>query len=94
MGVHNRGDITSLVAKEYVASDSSVVPYVYHAAVTRDKLLNRRLKNAANELCDGRAVPLILALVQGNQFSADELTRLRQLLDATGRLTASRKPKS
>ena len=46
-------------------------------------------KDAAEELCDGRAAPLVLALVQGNRFSADELARLRRLLDeAAGRSAA------
>ena len=70
-----------LVVKKFVASDSSAVPHVYRARVSRDELLDRRLKDAAEELCDGRAAPLVLALVQGNQFSPDELARLRRLLD-------------
>jgi predicted transcriptional regulator len=70
-----------LLAKQYVASDPTVVPHVYRAAVTRDELLGRRLQDAADELCDGRAAPLVLALVQGGRFSAEELARLRRLLD-------------
>jgi predicted transcriptional regulator len=70
-----------LGTKQYVASDPSVVPHVYRAAVSRDELLERRLKDAADELCDGRAAPLVLALVQGGRFSAEELARLRRLLD-------------
>ena len=83
-----------LQAKQYVASDSSVVPHVYRAAVTRDELLDRRLKDAAAELCDGQAAPLMLALVQGNRFSAEELARFRRLLDEAGSESKSRKPKS
>jgi BlaI family penicillinase repressor len=70
-----------LSAKQYVASDPSTVPHIYRAAVTRDELLGRRLRDAADELCDGRAAPLVLALVQGGRFSAEELARLRRLLD-------------
>jgi BlaI family transcriptional regulator, penicillinase repressor len=70
-----------LAAKQYVSSDPSTVPHIYRAAVTRDELLESRLKDAANEFCDGRAAPLILALVQGNRFSAAELARLRRMLD-------------
>ena len=57
-----------LVVKEFAASDPSAVPHVYRAVVSRDELLDRRLKDAAEEFCDGRAAPLVLALVQGNQF--------------------------
>jgi BlaI family transcriptional regulator, penicillinase repressor len=70
-----------LAAKQYVASDPSMVPHVFRATVTRDELLERRLKDAADELCDGRSAPLVLALVQGGRFSAEELARMRRLLD-------------
>jgi len=70
-----------LAVKQYVVSDPSAVPHVYRAVVTRDEMLERRLQEAADELCDGRAAPLVLALVQGNRFSAEELARLRRLLD-------------
>lgn len=70
-----------LATKHYAMSDPSSVPHVFRAAVTRDELLERRLKDAAEELCDGRAAPLVLALVQGGRFSAEELLRMRRLLD-------------
>jgi BlaI family penicillinase repressor len=73
-----------LVVKKFAASDPSAVPHVYRALVSRNELLDRRLKDAAEEFCDGRAAPLVLALVQGNQFSADEVARLRRLLDEAG----------
>jgi predicted transcriptional regulator len=74
-----------LGAKQYVASDPTVMPHRYRAAVTREELLGRRLQDAADELCDGRAVPLVLALVQGGRFSPEELARLRRLLDEAAR---------
>jgi BlaI family transcriptional regulator, penicillinase repressor len=83
-----------LSQKKYVAGDPSAVPHVYRALVSRNELLDRRLKDAADEFCDGRAAPLVLALVQGNQFSVEEVARLRRLLDeAAGTLSApSAKP--
>jgi predicted transcriptional regulator len=81
-----------LLAKQYVASDPTVVPHVYRAAVTRDELLGRRLQDAADELCDGRAAPLVLALVQGGRFSAEELARLRRLLDDAAGLPGPEPP--
>lgn len=77
--------LNRLGSKGYVASDPSTVPHVYRAAVSRDDLLERRLRDAADELCDGRAAPLVLALVQGGRFSADELERLRRLIDSKRR---------
>ena len=70
-----------LTAKQYVASDPSAVPHVYRAVVTRDELLEIRLKDAANEFCDGHAAPLVLAPMRGSRFSNSELARLRQILD-------------
>src|SRR4051794_5193561 len=83
-----------LQAKQYVTSDSSVLPHVYRPAVSREELLDRRLKDAAAELCDGQAAPLLLALVQANRFSPEELARFRHLLDAAGGELKSRKPKA
>jgi BlaI family transcriptional regulator, penicillinase repressor len=84
-----------LAAKGYITSNPSAIPHIYRAVITRDELLDLRLKDAADELCDGQAVPLVLALVQGNRFSADELSRLRRLLDeAAGPRLPKSKPKS
>jgi len=82
-----------LQAKQYVASDTSVLPHVYRAAVSREELLDRRLKDAAAELCDGQAAPLLLALVQANRFSSEELARFHHLLDAAASELKPRKPK-
>jgi BlaI family penicillinase repressor len=82
-----------LVAKKFAASDPSAIPHVYRASVSRDELLDRRLKDAAEEFCDGRAAPLVLALVQGNQFSADEVARLRRLLDEAADRTGPPRPR-
>jgi predicted transcriptional regulator len=70
-----------LVAKGYAVSEAAGVAYVFRAAVTREEVLERRLKETAEELCDGSAAPLLLALVQGNKFSPEELARFRRLLD-------------
>jgi predicted transcriptional regulator len=74
-----------LQVKQYVTADSSVVPHVYHAAVSREELLVRRLKDTAEEFCDGQVAPLLLSLVQKTRFSTEELDRLRQLLDSARR---------
>ena len=64
---------------------------VYRAAVSREDLLDRRLKEAAAELCDGAAAPLVLALVQGNRFTKDELDRIRKLIDEAKTKSTRRK---
>ncbi len=70
-----------LLAKGYVGQVGERSPLVYEAKVSREDLLETRLRDAAEELCDGRAAPLVLALVQGNRFTSEELARFRKLLD-------------
>jgi predicted transcriptional regulator len=73
-----------LQAKGYAARQAAGVAHVFRAAVSRDQLVERRLQDTADELCDGSAAPLLLALVQGNRFTREELARFRRLLDEAG----------
>jgi predicted transcriptional regulator len=74
-----------LEAKGYARSESAGGALVYRASLSREELLARRLRDAAAELCDGAAAPLVLALVQGNRFTPEELDRIRRLIeDAKG----------
>jgi len=73
--------VQRLAVKGCVASDSTTVPYVYSSAVSREELLGRRLRDAADELCDGNLPPLLLALVQGDYFSPEELAGFRRIID-------------
>ena len=70
-----------LQAKGYVGSDTKDVAHVFRAAVSRDRLLRRRLKDLAHQLGDGTATPLVLALVEGQRFKPEEIERLRRMLD-------------
>src|SRR5262249_4053206 len=71
-----------LELKGYSASEQVAGTLIYRAAVSREDLLERRLKDAAVELCDRAEAPLVfLALVEGNRFTADELDRIRQIID-------------
>jgi BlaI family transcriptional regulator, penicillinase repressor len=71
-----------LEGKGYSASKIVDGSLVYRATISREDLLERRLKDAAVELCDGAEAPLVfLALVQANRFTTDELDRIRQIID-------------
>ncbi len=70
-----------LEAKGYVASDKTELAHVFRAAVTRDRLLRQRLKDLAQELCQGAPAPLVLALVESQKFSEEEIEQFRRLLD-------------
>ena len=71
-----------LEAKGYVVSDKSGFAHVFRPAVSRDRLLRQHLKDLADQLCGGAATPLVMALVQGHRFSAEDIEEFRRLLDA------------
>jgi predicted transcriptional regulator len=70
-----------LQTKGYVRSDKSGVAHVFRATVSRERLLRQRLKELSNDLCQGAATPLVLALVEGQNFTAEEIEQFRRLLD-------------
>lgn len=73
--------LTRLVAKGYVDTDRTGPAHVYRAAVSRSELLQHRLTDLADAYCEGTASPLMLALVEGSQFTPDDIATLRDLLD-------------
>ncbi|MBO0699456.1 MAG: BlaI/MecI/CopY family transcriptional regulator [Zavarzinella sp.] len=73
--------LTRLMAKGYVAADRTGPAHVYRPAVSRNELLQQRLTDLADEFCEGTTSPLVLALVEGSEFSPDDIARFRQLLD-------------
>jgi predicted transcriptional regulator len=70
-----------LEAKGYVASNKTGLAHVFRAVVTRDRLLRQRLKDLAQQLCEGAPAPLVLALVESQHFSEQEIEQFRRLLD-------------
>ena len=73
--------LNRLQAKGHVASEAKGAALVYRAASSRDDLLRDRLRDLADQLCEGEPTPLVLTLVEGNKFTADEIARFRALLD-------------
>jgi predicted transcriptional regulator len=73
--------LSRLRDKGYAASEKTGQAHVFRATVTREDLLRRRLTQLAEQVCDGTASPLVHALVQGQQFSPDEIAYFRRLLD-------------
>jgi predicted transcriptional regulator len=70
-----------LEAKGYVACDRGGPAHVYRAAVSRDGLVSRRLRDLADQLCGGTASPLLLALVEEGRLTSEDVRQLRRLLD-------------
>ncbi len=73
--------LNRLQAKGHVASESQGGALVYQASSTRDDLLRDRLRDLADQLCEGEPTPLVLTLVETNRFSDAEIARFRALLD-------------
>lgn len=87
--------IGRLSVKGFIATDSTAIPHVYSAAVSRQELLGRRLRDTADDLCDGNPAPLLLALVEGARLDAADLERFQRILDDARReAPPARKPKS
>jgi predicted transcriptional regulator len=73
--------LSRLRDKRYVAADRRETAHVFRAVVSRDDLVGSSLADLANRVCEGAASPLMLALVRGQRFTADEIERFRKLLD-------------
>jgi len=69
-----------LEKKGYVASDKSQFAFVFRAVVSREDVMHERMTNLAGELCDGEALPLVLAFAQRHRFSPEELARFRKMI--------------
>src|SRR5439155_24117240 len=70
-----------LEAKGYVAQEDSPGVLMFKATISRDDLINRRLLEVAEKLCDGSVTPLLMNLVRSSRLSTDDLQELRILID-------------
>ena len=70
-----------LEKKGYVESNRSQFAFVFRATVSREEVMHGRLVELAEELCEGDAVPLVLAFAQQHRFSAEEIARFRKLIE-------------
>jgi BlaI family penicillinase repressor len=73
--------LTRLEKKQCVTCDRSGFSHVFSAAVSRGELMQLQLTSLANNFFDGTRVPLMLALVDGHDFSDDEIEQFRDLID-------------
>ena len=70
-----------LEKKGYVESDKSQYAFIFRASVSREEEMHARMSDLAGELCDGQALPLVLAFAERHQFSPGELARFRAMID-------------
>jgi BlaI family penicillinase repressor len=70
-----------LEGKDCVRRNRDVWPHMFEAAIERGDLIDRKLQQTADKLCDGSIQPLLTHLVKGARLSAQERRSLRTLLD-------------
>jgi predicted transcriptional regulator len=73
--------LSRLEKKGYVASDRGGHAYVFRAIVSRDELVHQRLVELADELCDGRPAPLLMAFAERQKFTPAEIAELQRLVE-------------
>jgi BlaI family transcriptional regulator, penicillinase repressor len=73
--------LNRLEAKGHVRVERSGSVNIYRPAVSREQFAQQRLSNLAEELYEGAASSLVLALVEGTRFTPAELEQFRKLLD-------------
>ena len=70
-----------LEKKGYVASDKSKFAFIFRPILSREDVMRARMNNLAGELCDGDALPLVLAFAERHRFSPADLARFRQMIE-------------
>ena len=61
---------------------------VLAAAVGRAEMVGRRLRETADQLCDGSMTPLLTHLVGASDLSSEEVEALRELVERLDRESA------
>jgi BlaI family transcriptional regulator, penicillinase repressor len=79
-----------LEAKGYVRAASGQPARTFAAAVSRDELISRRLREVADKLCDGSLTPLLTNLVRAKPLTPRQLRELSDLLDSLKRTPKGR----
>src|SRR5436309_15570656 len=71
-----------LEAKGFVRRDRSLFVHVFTAAINRDELIGRRLRDMAEKLCGGSLTPILSHLARTRALTQSERQALRELVDA------------
>lgn len=70
-----------LESKAYIRRNARNRVHSFVAAVGRDELIGRRLRDMAEKLCGGSLTPLMTNLVRVKRLTAQERAELRSLID-------------
>jgi BlaI family penicillinase repressor len=70
-----------LEAKGLVDRQASGFAHVFRPKISREEVVKQRLAALANEYCDEGSFPLVLALVESQSFTEDQIKAFRHLID-------------
>jgi BlaI family penicillinase repressor len=73
--------LNRLEAKGFVRRARVAAAHTFTAALGRDELIGRRLRDVAEKLCGGSLTPLLTHLMRTRRLTADERRELRSLID-------------
>ncbi len=73
--------LNRLEAKGCVRRARAGAAHTFTAALGRDELIGRRLRDVAEKLCGGSLTPLLTHLMRTRRLTADERRELRSLID-------------
>jgi predicted transcriptional regulator len=73
-----------LEEKGHVRRRRTGAAHLFSAAVGREELAGRRLRDVAEKLCGGSITPLLTHLVRTRKLSQQERRELRDLIDSEG----------
>ena len=72
--------LTRMEHKNLVERDPTGFAHVYSAVASRQNIVKQRLADLADEFCDGASAPLMLALVENQRFTKEEISQFRDLV--------------
>lgn len=73
--------MSRLESKKLVGRKKSGTAHVFRPLIKRADLIERRLGQVADSLCEGSSLPLLTCLLQGKSVSASERKKLQQLFE-------------
>ena len=76
-----------LGTKGFVTRDRGGAVRTFRAAVGREELISRRLRDVAEKLCGGSLTPLLINLVRAEALTDRELHELQALINDLSRQT-------
>lgn len=82
--------LVRLERKECVKRDRTPWPHVFLAAVDRQMIIGHQLRTTAEKLCGGSMTPLLLHLLQAEEYTALERQELRAFLERLRRPQSSK----